>query len=59
MPATKTRDQGKTSFVKELLIDNPKANTKAVNDAWSKAGMDGNDQRDSGQQDEVADGPDR
>ncbi len=41
MPAAKTRDQGKTSFVKEVLIDNPLANTKAVNDAWSKAGMDG------------------
>ncbi len=41
MPATKTRDQGKTSFVKELLIDNAFANTKAVNEAWSKAGMDG------------------
>jgi len=41
MPATKTRDQGKTSFVKELLIDHPLANTKAVNDAWSAAGMEG------------------
>ena len=41
MPAAKTRDQGKTSFVKEVLIDNPLANTKAVNDAWSEAGMDG------------------
>ena len=38
---TKTRDQGKTSFVKELLIDHPTANTKAVNDAWSAAGMEG------------------
>ncbi len=41
MPATKTRDQGKTSFVKELLIDHPMANTKAVNEAWSAAGMEG------------------
>ncbi len=41
MPATKTRDQGKTYFVKELLIDHPMANTKAVNDAWSAAGMEG------------------
>jgi len=38
---TKTRDQGKTSFVKELLIDHPMANTKAVNEAWSAAGMEG------------------
>ena len=38
---TKTRDQGKTSFVKELLIDHPMANTKAVNEAWTTAGMDG------------------
>ena len=41
MPATRTRDQGKTSFVKELLIDHPMANTKAVNEAWSAAGMEG------------------
>jgi hypothetical protein len=38
---TNTRDQGKTSFVKELLIDHPMANTKAVNEAWTKAGMEG------------------
>jgi len=38
---TKTRDQGKTSFVKELLIDDSMANTKAVNEAWSAAGMEG------------------
>src|SRR5271166_1663841 len=38
---TNTRDQGKTSFVKELLIDHPMANTKAVNDAWTAAGMEG------------------
>jgi len=38
---TKTRDQGKTSFVKELLIDQPMANTKTVNEAWSAAGMEG------------------
>src|SRR3974377_2152183 len=41
MPTAKTRDQGKTSFVKELLIDYPMANTKAVNEAWSAAGMEG------------------
>ena len=32
------------------------ANTKNVNEAWSKLGMDGHDQRDTGQQDEVSDG---
>ena len=41
MRTVKTRDQGKTSFVKELLIDHPMANTKAVNEAWSAAGMQG------------------
>lgn len=41
MPTVKARDQGKTSFVKELLIHHPKANTKAVNEAWSAAGMQG------------------
>jgi hypothetical protein len=41
MPATKTQNQGKTSFVKEVLIDNPTANPKAVNDAWKAAGMEG------------------
>jgi hypothetical protein len=39
--ATKTRNQGKTSFLKEHLHDNPKSNTAAVNDAWKKAGMEG------------------
>ena len=37
----KARDQGKTSFVKKLLIGHPMANTKAVNEAWSAAGMQG------------------
>ena len=41
MPTVRTRDQGKTSFVKELLIDHPLANTKAVNEARSAAGMEG------------------
>jgi hypothetical protein len=41
MPATKARNQGKTSFVKELLIDHQMANTKAVNEAWKAAGMEG------------------
>jgi hypothetical protein len=41
MPAARTRDQGKTSFVKEVLNDNPQANSKAVNLAWTEAGMEG------------------
>ena len=41
MVSTATRNQGKTSFVKELLLDNPQANPKAVNMAWTAAGMDG------------------
>ena len=41
MPATATRNQGKTLFVKETLIDHPTANPKFVNDAWEKAGMEG------------------
>jgi hypothetical protein len=41
MPATKPRNQGKTSFVKEFLHDNPFGNTKAVNEAWTKEGMKG------------------
>lgn len=32
---------GKTGFVKEFLNDNPKGNTKAVNEAWAAAGMTG------------------
>jgi len=32
---------GKTSFVKEFLNDNPQGNVKAVNKAWTKAGMSG------------------
>jgi hypothetical protein len=41
MPSSRTRSQGKTSFVKEHLIDNPYANSRAVNEAWKSAGMDG------------------
>lgn len=41
MASTRTRDQGKTSFVKEYLNDNPQANPKAVNEAWEAAGMEG------------------
>src|SRR5271166_2366517 len=38
-PATAT--PGKTSFVKEFLHDNPRGNTKAVNEAWQAAGFEG------------------
>ncbi len=33
--------EGKTSFVKEYLNDHPTANPKAVNVAWTEAGMSG------------------
>ena len=32
---------GKTSFVKEFLNDHPEGNVRAVNEAWTKAGMSG------------------
>jgi hypothetical protein len=41
MPSTSTRNLGKTSFVKEVLFDDPYANAAAVNQAWITAGMDG------------------
>ncbi len=41
MPATATRNQGKSKFVKEVLNDNPRANAAAVNEAWRAAGMSG------------------
>jgi hypothetical protein len=41
MASAKTRGQGKTSFVKEILIDNPMATSKVVNEAWNSAGMEG------------------
>src|SRR5262249_52785962 len=31
----------KTMFVKEILLDNPLANSQTVNGAWSAAGMEG------------------
>ena len=31
----------KTTFVKEFLHDHPEGNTKAVNEAWKAAGMEG------------------
>jgi hypothetical protein len=39
--SSKTKSQGKSSFIKEVLFDNPKANATAVNVAWKKAGMEG------------------
>jgi hypothetical protein len=41
MPAKMNRSQGKTMFVKEVLIDNPLAKLVAVNEAWRAAGMSG------------------
>ena len=41
MPAAATKNGGKTSFVKEVLFDNPQANPTVVNEAWTAAGMDG------------------
>jgi hypothetical protein len=39
--ATATKSQGKTSFVKEFLQNNPQGNAKAANQAWTAAGMKG------------------
>src|SRR5208337_1217227 len=41
MATTATESQGKTSFVKAFLHDNPQAKAKAVNEAWTAAGMKG------------------
>jgi hypothetical protein len=41
MAVAATKTPGKTSFVKEVLIDNPHANPRAVNEAWTAAGMKG------------------
>ena len=41
LPKTRTRDQGKTTFVKEFLRQNPQGNVLAVNEAWTKSGKDG------------------
>jgi hypothetical protein len=35
------KSQGKSSFIKEILVDNPQANADAVNKAWKAAGMKG------------------
>jgi hypothetical protein len=39
--ATVTKSQGKTSFVKQFLNDNPEGTSKTVNEAWQAAGFDG------------------
>ena len=39
--ATVTKSQGKTSFVKEFIRENPQAKAGAVNEAWQAAGMKG------------------
>ena len=41
MATTATAAPGKTSFVKEFLQNNPQANAKAVNEAWTAAEMKG------------------
>ena len=41
MATTATAVPGKTNFVKEFLQGNPQANAKAVNEAWTAAGMKG------------------
>jgi hypothetical protein len=41
MPAAATRTRGKSQFIREMLTDNPRANTAAVNEAWRAAGMPG------------------
>ena len=35
------RDQGKSTFVGDVLTKDPQANTEAVNRAWTKAGHEG------------------
>jgi hypothetical protein len=39
--AVATNSQNKTGFVKKFLQNNPQANTNAVNQAWTAAGMKG------------------
>jgi hypothetical protein len=39
--ATATRNQGKSSFVKDFFLDHPEGNVKAVNAAWLAAGNKG------------------
>jgi hypothetical protein len=41
MPATATRGEGKSAFVREVLKEDPRANAAAVNEAWRAAGRPG------------------
>ena len=41
MATLETAREGKTDFVKEVLGNDPRANTSAVNAAWQKAGRTG------------------
>jgi hypothetical protein len=41
MPATATRGEGKSAFVREVLKADPRANAAAVNEAWRAAGRPG------------------
>jgi hypothetical protein len=39
--ATVTRAPGKSDFIKQVLVKNPQATFKAVNEAWTEAGNEG------------------
>jgi hypothetical protein len=41
MASTATARERKTEFVKDVLANDPRANTKAVNKAWQAAGREG------------------
>jgi murein DD-endopeptidase MepM/ murein hydrolase activator NlpD len=41
MAIATTRDQSKSGFIKQVLLENPYANVKAVNEAWRDAGKEG------------------
>lgn len=41
MAVRATRDQGKSMFIKEFLVDNPEASHQEIVDAWRAAGMPG------------------
>ena len=42
-PNAATVTPGKTSFVKQFLDDHPEGSVKAVNQAWTAAGFEGDD----------------
>lgn len=41
MPATVARDQGKSTFIKQALFENPYANSALINEAWTESGREG------------------